>query len=430
MVVMTTEVLRNMIYADVVHARRARRRGARRGALPPGPVPRAGLGGGDRAPRPHGAARVPVGNGVQRGRGGGVDRHRARPHRAVVEERRPVALARPVPGGGAGPRRPRPCSRPSWARRPPSAGDDRTPTRSGSGRGASDGARRPRARGRLRTPTRDEVVELLDREAHAPGDRVRVQPRRLRSGRRARPRRGRCGSPRPRSGCASGRIAEAHTASLADDELEVLGYATWLDALEAGIAAHHAGLVPAAQGGGRGGVHRGAGEGGLRHRDPRPRGEHARPHRGDREAHQVHRRAPRVPHRRASTPSSPGGPGGAASTSSGTRSCCWSPFVNFDQVASLAVAGHRSARLGVPAHVQHGRQPRRPLRPRHRPPPAQLVVRAVPGRPRRRGPGARALARDRAPRPTGVPAPADARRRRPRRSAAAGDRPPGRGTGS
>jgi ATP-dependent RNA helicase HelY len=40
-------------------------------------------------------------------------------------------------------------------------------------------------------------------------------------------------------------IAEAHVASLADDDLRVLGFSEWLEGLEAGVAAHHAGLVPA-----------------------------------------------------------------------------------------------------------------------------------------------------------------------------------------
>src|SRR3954454_19109998 len=39
-------------------------------------------------------------------------------------------------------------------------------------------------------------------------------------------------------------IADTHTAGLADDELDVLGYDPWLAGLEAGFAAHHAGLVP------------------------------------------------------------------------------------------------------------------------------------------------------------------------------------------
>jgi ATP-dependent RNA helicase HelY len=40
------------------------------------------------------------------------------------------------------------------------------------------------------------------------------------------------------------RIAEEHTAGLGDDDLRVLGFGPWLAALEAGLAAHHAGMVP------------------------------------------------------------------------------------------------------------------------------------------------------------------------------------------
>jgi ATP-dependent RNA helicase HelY len=39
-------------------------------------------------------------------------------------------------------------------------------------------------------------------------------------------------------------IAERHTAALSDGDLDVLGYDQWLAGLEAGIAAHHAGMVP------------------------------------------------------------------------------------------------------------------------------------------------------------------------------------------
>ena len=39
-------------------------------------------------------------------------------------------------------------------------------------------------------------------------------------------------------------IAEAKTAGLADDDLDVLRYDQWLAGLEAGFAAHHAGMVP------------------------------------------------------------------------------------------------------------------------------------------------------------------------------------------
>ena len=40
------------------------------------------------------------------------------------------------------------------------------------------------------------------------------------------------------------RIAESHVDDLSDDDLRVLEYDRWLDALERGIASHHAGLVP------------------------------------------------------------------------------------------------------------------------------------------------------------------------------------------
>jgi ATP-dependent RNA helicase HelY len=40
-------------------------------------------------------------------------------------------------------------------------------------------------------------------------------------------------------------IAEAHVKELSDDALDVLGYPQWLEGLTSGVAAHHAGLVPA-----------------------------------------------------------------------------------------------------------------------------------------------------------------------------------------
>jgi ATP-dependent RNA helicase HelY len=40
------------------------------------------------------------------------------------------------------------------------------------------------------------------------------------------------------------RIVDAHTAGLSDDDLAVLGYGRWRAGLEEGVASHHAGLVP------------------------------------------------------------------------------------------------------------------------------------------------------------------------------------------
>src|SRR5690606_31818409 len=41
------------------------------------------------------------------------------------------------------------------------------------------------------------------------------------------------------------RIAEERTAHLTEGDLAVLGYDRWITGLEAGVAAHHAGMVPA-----------------------------------------------------------------------------------------------------------------------------------------------------------------------------------------
>ncbi len=112
---------------------------------------------------------------------------------------------------------------------------------------SSGGATHPgghaRRRGRLFTPMRSDLVELLSEESMLPAiffifsraacdDAVRHC---LRAGVRLTS----AGERRDLIG-----IAEAHTASLSDDDLDALGYGEWLAGLEAGVAAHHAGLVP------------------------------------------------------------------------------------------------------------------------------------------------------------------------------------------
>jgi ATP-dependent RNA helicase HelY len=101
-----------------------------------------------------------------------------------------------------------------------------------------------RARSRLRAPGRVETVELLAAEQLLPAivfvfsragceqgvEQCRAAGLRLTTTDEAR---------------AIRAIAEAHTDMLADDDLDVLGYGPWLVGLEAGLAAHHAGMVPA-----------------------------------------------------------------------------------------------------------------------------------------------------------------------------------------
>ena len=75
-VVMTTEVLRNMIYASSPALDGLALRDPRRGPLPAERLPGPGLGGGHHPRPPRGGPGVPVGDGVQRRRAGRLDPHR------------------------------------------------------------------------------------------------------------------------------------------------------------------------------------------------------------------------------------------------------------------------------------------------------------------------------------------------------------------
>ncbi len=112
----------------------------------------------------------------------------------------------------------------------------------GRTRPARDGGRW-RNRGRMYTPRRVEVVELLDDQAMLPAiyfifsraacDDAVTQC--MREG-------ARLTSAEERRQIRA--IAEARTEGLADDDLRLLDYPSWLAGLEAGYAAHHAGMVP------------------------------------------------------------------------------------------------------------------------------------------------------------------------------------------
>ena len=110
--------------------------------------------------------------------------------------------------------------------------------RTGRGpRGAARGTKR------LRTPSRVEVADLLAAEQLLPAivfvfsragceqavEQCRAAGLRLTTG-------------EERS--AIRRIAEAHTRELDDGDLDVLRYEAWLAGLESGLASHHAGMVP------------------------------------------------------------------------------------------------------------------------------------------------------------------------------------------
>jgi ATP-dependent RNA helicase HelY len=160
---------------------------------------------------------------------------------AVIEETRPVELVHLYAVGDRGSESmhllPTFVSGPDGELRP-------NPEASRLDQSGSRGARPPgRRRGRLTTPWREEVVERLADERMLPAIVFVFS----------------------RAGCdaaveqcvASGlrlttsdearelqRIAEAHTNGLDADDLDALGYDAWLGGLLAGFAAHHAGMVP------------------------------------------------------------------------------------------------------------------------------------------------------------------------------------------
>jgi ATP-dependent RNA helicase HelY len=113
------------------------------------------------------------------------------------------------------------------------------------GLGGMEDRRGPRQRGRRGVgPSRPDVVERLDREGLLPaimfvfsraGCDAAVQQC-LHAGLRLTD---------PEERAEIRRIVESRTSAISPDDLTVLGYWEWLDGLERGLAAHHAGLLPA-----------------------------------------------------------------------------------------------------------------------------------------------------------------------------------------
>ncbi|MBL1067368.1 RNA helicase [Streptomyces sp. 7-21] len=110
-------------------------------------------------------------------------------------------------------------------------------------RRAAERERERRQRARLYTPSRPEVISRLDAAGLLPaitfifsraGCEAAVQQC-LYAGLRL-------NDARARSEVRE--IVEARTASIPDEDLHVLGYFEWLEGLERGIAAHHAGMLP------------------------------------------------------------------------------------------------------------------------------------------------------------------------------------------
>ena len=111
----------------------------------------------------------------------------------------------------------------------------------GGGRGSGGG--RSRGAGRYRRPSRPEVIERLDAAGLLPAITFIFS----RAGCDAAVQQCQAAGLRlttPEESAEIARIVAGRTAGLADADLAVLGYAEWLDGLRRGIAAHHAGLLP------------------------------------------------------------------------------------------------------------------------------------------------------------------------------------------
>ena len=234
-----------MIYGRSRGARRPRLRRARRGALPPGRVPRSGVGGGDHPP----ARRVrlvclsaTVSNAAELA---DVDRDRARPD--ARRWSRSGARSRLDNHYLVGDRTTSACTccrRSSTGDPNPEAArldaEARVAVPTGA-TGAGPAGERPAGSSR-RAASRS--IELLAERGHAAGDLLHLQPepvrrrgtQRRRRGRTADQRRRARGDPRDRRGAASAASTTPTSPCSATAE--------FLAQLEAGVAAHHAGMVP------------------------------------------------------------------------------------------------------------------------------------------------------------------------------------------
>ena len=103
--------------------------------------------------------------------------------------------------------------------------------------------RRPVARRRLYTPSRLDVVELLDQHRLLPAIYFIFSRNQCNEAAASCLAAGlRLTTPAERTRIRT--LVESRLAGMSDEDLEVLGYATFMAQLEAGIAAHHAGMVP------------------------------------------------------------------------------------------------------------------------------------------------------------------------------------------
>ena len=168
-----------------------------------------------------------------------MDLHRARAHRgghrgaAAGRAPEPLLRRRQELAGAA------PAARPSSTAGPtprPSRLDDEALHARGAVAGSAAAA--------LLHPAAARGDRAAAGRVDAPGHHLHLQPQGLRRGPRRTASTPGCGSPRPTSGRGSAPSSTSAPPALADADLDVLGFDRFLAGLEAGVAAHHAGMVP------------------------------------------------------------------------------------------------------------------------------------------------------------------------------------------
>ena len=163
----------------VAGARAAALRRARRGPLPPGPLPRPGVGGGH---HPRAARRrpgVPVGHGVERRGARGVDHHRPRPVRRRDRGAAADSAGEPLPGGRQGLTRPPPAADARRRAAQPRGPPPRRRVAAGPVHGRAGQPARPRSAALLH-PEPARGGRSPRRRRPAPGDLLHLQPGRVR----------------------------------------------------------------------------------------------------------------------------------------------------------------------------------------------------------------------------------------------------------
>ncbi len=353
-----------MIYAGSPALRRPALRGARRGPLPAGRLPRPGVGGGHHPPAAGGPAGVPVGHGVERRGAGRVDLDGARADRGGDRGEAAGRAREPLHR-----RRQGLASTSTCCRR--SSTDGPTPRPTGSTPSSTPAvATAGRPRRRFFTPSRVEVVDRLAEEDLLPAICSSSAGRRATTPRNGLRRR-RCAAHEPRRAGSHPRHRRATAPRRSSDaDLDVLGYDRWPRRARGGHRRPPRRDGAAVQGGGRGLLRRGPRQGRLRHRDPGPRHQHAGPHGGDRKLTKFTRRAPRVPHAgRVHAAHRAGRPAGHRRRR--PRRGALVAVRALRPGRGARCQPHLPAALRLPADLQHGGQPGAPLRARRGPPPAE-----------------------------------------------------------